>query len=101
MSDGRSNFCGKRSVSAVARVLLEDVMTEPTREISSYVRDPEANPHNLSYAVVLNRVTRLGWSIEEALNIPKMNRSQAGRRNGQKSHWHAWNPGWLKSEKKD
>lgn len=101
MFDGPSSFCGKRSVSAAARVLLEDDMKEPTRDISSYVRDPEANPHNLSYAVVLNRVSRLGWSIEEALKTPKMTRSQAGTRSARKSHWHQWNPDWLKPVKKN
>jgi hypothetical protein len=101
MFDGPSSFCGKRSVSAAARALLEDDMKEPTRNINSYVRDPEANPHNLTYAVVLNRVSRLGWSIEEALKTPKMNRSQAGRRSARKSHWSQWNPDWLKPVKKD
>jgi len=63
--------------------------------------DKERNPHGLTACQIADRHYNRKWSLEEILNTPLMTRSEAGRRNGQKSHWHQWNPDWLKSEKKD
>jgi len=66
---------------------------ELTEIMAEAIADPKRNPHGLSIATVSNRHRRLGWTLEEALSVPKMNRSQASSVAAKKSPWKAWDPG--------
>lgn len=45
------------------------------------------NPHGLSYETIYNRIARLKWSLDDALNTPRMTKSQAGQRAAKNPNW--------------
>jgi hypothetical protein len=48
-------------------------------EIAEIARDPERNKLNLPHNTIRNRVRRLGWDMDRALNTPRMTRTEAAR----------------------
>jgi hypothetical protein len=56
-------------------------------ELRAIAADRTRNIHNLSYRVIRDRISRRGWSVEDALNTPQMTKSQAGHRAAQNPNW--------------
>ena len=63
---------------------LDDETIEAVRAAWS---DRTRNIHNLKYRVIRDRINRRGWTLEDALNTPMMNRSQAGHRAAKNPNW--------------
>jgi hypothetical protein len=56
-------------------------------ELRAIASDRTRNIHNLKYRVIRDRISRRGWTLEDALNTPQLTKSQAG-------HIAAKNPNW-------
>ncbi len=56
-------------------------------ELRAIAADRTRNIHNLSYRVIRDRISRRGWTLDDALNTPMMNRSQAGHRAAKNPYW--------------
>jgi hypothetical protein len=64
-----------------------------SRWIQDLADDPEKNIHGLKPGTIANRIYSCKWSVEEALNTPPLNHTQAARRAAKKSPWSKWEPG--------
>ena len=67
--------------------MTEEERKARLKEIREAVRDSTRNTLNLPQRIVWNRVMNRGWTLEDALNTPLMNRSQAGHRAAKNPNW--------------
>ncbi len=66
---------------------MEEERKARLKEIRDAVRDSTRNIHNLPQRIVWNRVMNRGWKLDDALNTPQMNRSQAGHKAAENPNW--------------
>ena len=61
--------------------------------IKAAAANPEENPYGLTAKQVADRVYNRKWSLEKALSMPIMTKTQAARRAAKASPWSRWEPG--------
>jgi hypothetical protein len=69
--------------------------------IKAAAADPEQNPHRLTAKQISDRIYNRKWSLEKALSLPILTKTEAARRGAKKSNWSNWEPGKFSARDKE